>query len=149
MGQMGCDLRDCGPRVQDRVDDVLGPGRGAGDEDTRDVRLPRLELLVGLGDVVVLVEAEYDLVVHAVGIQPNREVEGLFSGEKLGLDEYYYVAEPNEELEPGQTDIPGVFVAGTSAGAKDIVDSILHAGAAVAQVAAHLTHAEISEVVPV
>ena len=96
-----------------------------------------------------IVEAEYDLVVLAVGIQPNREVEGLFSGEKLGLDEYYYVAEPNEELEPGQTDIPGVFVAGTSAGAKDIVDSILHAGAAVAQVAAHLTHAEISEVVPV
>jgi heterodisulfide reductase subunit A-like polyferredoxin len=96
-----------------------------------------------------IIEAEYDLVVLAVGIQPNREVEGLFSGEKLGLDEYYYVAEPSEELEPGQTDIPGVFVAGTAAGAKDIVDSILHAGAAVAQVAAHLTQAELAEVVPV
>jgi heterodisulfide reductase subunit A-like polyferredoxin len=96
-----------------------------------------------------IVEAEYDLVVLAVGIQPNREVEKLFGGEPLGLDEYYYVAEPNAEIEPGQTDIPGVFVAGTAAGAKDIVDSILHAGAAVAQVAAHLTTAEISEVVPV
>ena len=52
-------------------------------------------------------------------------------------------------MDPGRTSIPGVFVAGTSAGAKDIVDSILHAGAAVAQVAAHLTQAEISEVVPV
>jgi heterodisulfide reductase subunit A len=31
-----------------------------------------------------------------------------------------------------------VFVAGTASGAKDIADSILHAGAAVAQVAAHL-----------
>jgi heterodisulfide reductase subunit A len=97
----------------------------------------------------VIVEAEYDLVVLAVGIQPNREVERLFGGEPLGLDEYYYVAEPNAEIEPGQTDIPGVFVAGTAAGAKDIVDSILHAGAAVAQVAAHLTKAEIAEVVPV
>jgi heterodisulfide reductase subunit A-like polyferredoxin len=29
-------------------------------------------------------------------------------------------------------------VAGTASGAKDIADSILHAGAAVAQVAAHL-----------
>jgi heterodisulfide reductase subunit A-like polyferredoxin len=96
-----------------------------------------------------IVEAEYDLVVLAVGIQPNREVERLFGGEPLGLDEYYYVAEPNAEIEPGQTDIPGVFVAGTAAGAKDIVDSILHAGAAVAQVAAHLTKAEIAEVVPV
>jgi len=96
-----------------------------------------------------IIEAEYDLVVLAVGIQPNREVEKLFGGEPLGLDEYYYVAEPSAEINPGQTDIPGVFVAGTAAGAKDIVDSILHAGAAVAQVAAHLTHAEVTEVVPV
>jgi len=106
----------------------------------------RYEDIEGTGEIV---EAEYDLVVLAVGIQPNREAEKLFTGEKLGLDEYYYVAEPSEELEPGQTEIPGVFVAGTAAGAKDIVDSILHAGAAVAQVAAHLTQAEISEVVPV
>ena len=87
-----------------------------------------------------IVEAEYDLVVLAVGIQPNRDVERLFTGEKLGLDEYFYVAEPDGDLDPGRTDIPGVFVAGTSAGAKDIVDTILHAGAAVAQVAAHLAH---------
>jgi heterodisulfide reductase subunit A len=86
-----------------------------------------------------IVEREYDLVVLAVGIQPNREVERLFDGAPLGLDEYYYVAEPSEDINPGQTDIPGVFVAGTAAGAKDIVDTILHAGAAVAQVAAHLT----------
>jgi heterodisulfide reductase subunit A len=85
-----------------------------------------------------IVEAEYDLVVLAVGIQPNSDVERLFSDEKLGLDEYFYVAEPDGDLDPGRTDIPGVFVAGTSAGAKDIVDTILHAGAAVAQVAAHL-----------
>jgi heterodisulfide reductase subunit A-like polyferredoxin len=89
-----------------------------------------------------IVEAEYDLVVLAVGIQPNRDVERLFTGEKLGLDEYFYVAEPDGDLDPGRTDIPGVFVAGTSAGAKDIVDTILHAGAAVAQVAAHLEHSK-------
>ena len=88
-----------------------------------------------------IVEAEYDLVVLAVGIQPNHEVEKLFTGERLGLDEYFYVAEPDDDLQPGRTDIPGVFVAGTAAGVKDIVDSILHAGAAVAQVAAHLEHA--------
>ena len=86
--------------------------------------------------------------VLAVGIQPNREVEQLFSGERLGLDECYYVAEPSEQVSPGQTDIP-VFGAGTAAGAKDIVDTILHAGAAVAQVAAHLTKVEAQEVVPV
>jgi heterodisulfide reductase subunit A len=92
-----------------------------------------------------IVEAEYDLVVLAVGIQPNRDVEKLFTGEKLGLDEYFYVAEPDGDLDPGRTDIPGVFVAGTSAGAKDIVDTILHAGAAVAQVAAHLEHSKSAQ----
>ncbi len=85
-----------------------------------------------------LVEAEYDMVVLAVGVQPNRDVERLFSGDGLALDDYHYVAEPNEDIEPGRTSIPGVFVAGAASGAKDISDSILHAGAAVAQVAAHL-----------
>lgn len=95
-----------------------------------------------------IVEAEYDLVVLAVGIQPNRDVERLFSNVHLGLDEFHYVAEPSADLEPGRTDVPGVFVAGTASGAKDIVDSIVHAGAAVAQVAAHLEHAK-AEVAPV
>jgi heterodisulfide reductase subunit A2 len=85
-----------------------------------------------------LVDAEYDLVVLAVGIQPNRDVERLFPDEELGLDDFDFVAEPDEDLAPGCTTLPGVFVAGAAAGAKDIVDSILHAGAAVAQTAAHL-----------
>ncbi|MCB2175429.1 MAG: FAD-dependent oxidoreductase [Actinomycetales bacterium] len=99
----------------------------------------RYEDTEGTGEIV---EAEYDLVVLAVGIQPNRDVERLFTDEELGLDEYFYVAEPSEDLDPGVTDVPGVFVAGTASGAKDIVDTIVHAGAAVAQVAAHLEKAE-------
>ncbi len=85
-----------------------------------------------------LVEAEYDMVVLAIGVQPNRDVERLFQGDEIELSDYHYVAEPDEDMEPGRTSIPGVFVAGTASGAKDISDSILHAGAAVAQVAAHL-----------
>ena len=83
-------------------------------------------------------DAEYDLVVLAVGVQPNRDASRLFTEERLAEDEYFYVAEPDEDLNPGVTNIPGVFVAGAAAGAKDIVDSILHAGAAAAQTAAHL-----------
>jgi heterodisulfide reductase subunit A len=89
-----------------------------------------------------LVDAEYDLVVLAVGVQPNRDAEELFEVGELALDEWSYVAEPEEDLNPGQTNIPGVFVAGAASGAKDIADSILHAGAAVAQVAAHLERAK-------
>jgi heterodisulfide reductase subunit A len=83
-------------------------------------------------------EAEYDLVVLAVGVLPNRDAEQLFEVGELELDPWHYVAEPEEDVNPGQTNIPGVFVAGAASGAKDIADSILHAGAAVAQVAAHL-----------
>lgn len=90
-----------------------------------------------------IVDAEYDLVVLAVGVQPNRDAEQLFEVGELSLDEWNYVAEPEEDLNPGQTSIPGVFVAGAASGAKDIADSILHAGAAVAQVAAHLERATI------
>lgn len=104
--------------------------------------LVRYEDIEGGGGIV---EASYDLVVLAVGIQPNREVERLFGDTPLGLDEYYYVAEPSAEISPGQTTVPGVFVAGTASGAKDIVDTILHAGAAVAQVAAHLEHQHFTE----
>src|SRR5664280_48187 len=67
-----------------------------------------------------IVEAEYDMVVLAIGVQPNRDVERLFAGDDaIELNDYHYVAGP-------------------ASGAKDIADSILHAGAAVAQVAARL-----------
>jgi len=44
-------------------------------------------------------------------------------------------------MDPGRTNLPGVFVAGSASGVKDIPDSILHAGAAVAQAAAHIEKA--------
>ncbi|HEY3315269.1 MAG TPA: FAD-dependent oxidoreductase [Bacillota bacterium] len=83
-------------------------------------------------------EAEHDLVVLAVGIQPNAEAGGLFPDGGLKLDDYYYVQEVDEDLDPGRTSIDGVFVAGSASGAKDIPDSILHAGAAAAQAAAYV-----------
>jgi heterodisulfide reductase subunit A2 len=88
-------------------------------------------------------EAEYDLVVLAVGVRPNLETKALFSNEELALDAFDYVDEPDEDVNPGATSIPGVFVAGAASGAKDIPESILHAGAAVAQAAAHLERAKV------
>jgi heterodisulfide reductase subunit A len=46
-------------------------------------------------------------------------------------------------LNPGATSIPGVFVAGTVSGPRDIPESILHAGAAAAQAAAYLERAVV------
>ena len=53
-----------------------------------------------------IVEAEYDLVVLAVGVQPNRDVERLFPDEELGLDDWHFVAEPNDDLRPRADDTP-------------------------------------------
>jgi heterodisulfide reductase subunit A len=86
----------------------------------------------------VLAEAEYDLVVLAVGVQPNSDVARLFGAGELLLDEWAYVDELDEDFSPGATSIPGVFVAGAVSGPRDIPESILHAGAAAAQAAAHL-----------
>jgi heterodisulfide reductase subunit A-like polyferredoxin len=86
----------------------------------------------------VISEAEYDLVVLAVGVRPNADVESLFGAEKPGLDEWAYVDEFDEDYSPAATSIPGVFVAGAVSGPRDIPESILHAGAAAAGAAAHL-----------
>lgn len=82
--------------------------------------------------------AEHDLVVLGVGILPNLQAFELFAQEHLEPDEFFYVKEVEEDLNPGKTSIEGVFVAGSAAGAKDIPDAILHAGAAAAQAAAYV-----------
>jgi heterodisulfide reductase subunit A-like polyferredoxin len=108
--------------------------------------LVRYEDIEGTGGVV---EAEYDLVVLAVGVQPNLEPGTLFPEGELSLDEFKYVAELEEDLNPGLTSIPGVYVAGAVSGAKDIAESIVHAEATAAQVAAHLERARALEPVEV
>ncbi len=89
-------------------------------------------------------EEEFDLVVLAVGVQPNLDTRRLFAGDELSHDAYYYVEETDEDLSPGETSIRGVFVAGAASGAKDIPESILHAGAAVAQAAAYIEETRVS-----
>ena len=73
----------------------------------------RYEDIEGDGGIV---EAEYDMVVLAVGVQPNTEAAGLFEDGSLALDDYLYVGEADEDLDPGRTNLPGVFVAGSASG---------------------------------
>jgi len=90
-----------------------------------------------------LKEAEFDLVVLAVGVQPNLDTKKLFGEDELAHDDYFYVEEVDEDLNPGKTSIPGVFVAGAASGVKDIPESILHAGAAVAQASAYVEEMKV------
>jgi len=84
------------------------------------------------------VTADHDLVVLSVGLSANPEAFGLFAPGALAADEFRYVREVDEDLEPGKTNLAGVFVAGTASGIRDIPDTILHAGAAATQVASYL-----------
>ena len=111
-------------------------GRVAGITET-----PEQNLILRYEDIEnggVIAETEYDLVVLAVGVLPNRDAAGLFKVEELALDDQEYVDEIDEDANPARTSIPGVFVAGAASGPRDIPESILHAGAAVVHAAAHL-----------
>ncbi len=83
-------------------------------------------------------QMNHDLVVLSVGLEPNPDALALFGKDALDADSLAYVKEIDGDLEPGRTSIPGVFVAGSASAAKDIPDTILHAGAAAAQTAAYL-----------
>ena len=86
----------------------------------------------------VVGEAEYDLVVLAVGVLPNHDLDRLLSEAGIAFDDFAYIAEADEDYSPAATTIPGIFVAGAVSGPRDIPESIVHAGAAALQVAAHL-----------
>jgi len=88
-------------------------------------------------------EMEHDLVVLSVGLMPNTDAFRLFGDVQLDADPYAYVKEINEDLFPARTSIDGVFAAGSASAARDIPDTILHAGAAVAQAAAVVERARV------
>jgi heterodisulfide reductase subunit A-like polyferredoxin len=69
---------------------------------------------------------------------PNTEAFRFFANAELEPDDHDYIKEVDEHIHPGQTSVDGVFAAGASCGAMDIPDTILHAGATVAQAAAYV-----------
>ncbi len=86
--------------------------------------------------------ASHDLVVLAVGMLPAQGAISLFKTDKLAADAYAYIKETHEDLEPGKTSIDGVFTIGSASAVRDIPDTILHSGAAAAQIAAYLKKTE-------
>jgi heterodisulfide reductase subunit A len=113
---------------------VKGKVSKIGETDTGNL-VVRYEDIDGSGGPV---QAEHDLVVLSVGLFANPDAFGLFPQGLLSADPFRYVREVDEDLEPGKTSIEGVFVAGTASAIRDIPDTILHSGAAAAQVASHL-----------
>lgn len=92
----------------------------------------------------IVKEAKHDMVVLSVGILPNDGISSMFKN-KLKLDQFNYVDQKDLLANPAQTNIEGVYVAGTASGPMDIPDSIISAGAASAEIAGYLMEGDNHE----
>ena len=79
---------------------------------------------------------EHDLVVLSLGMVAGWNPEGVCNL-STGNDAFIKTIQP--KIAPTLTDMEGVFVAGVAAGPKDIVDSIVEAGAAAMEASNYLT----------
>ena len=75
-----------------------------------------------------------DLVVLGMAMMPSPGVKEL--AQKLGIltDEYGFIAESHPKLRPLETSVPGIYLAGTAQGPKDIPDSVAQASGAAGKV---------------
>ena len=78
-------------------------------------------------------EEDYDMVVLATAAVPSRGTEGLAKTLGIGLSSDGFFSTVDGEGGFNTSTRPGVFLAGCSTGPKDIPDSVIEAGAAVAK----------------
>ena len=84
--------------------------------------------------------AEHDLVVLSLGLLPGWAPDG-HCRLATGSDNFIKTVKP--KLAPALTELEGVFVAGAAAGPKDIVDSIVEAGAAAMEASRYLAARQV------
>jgi heterodisulfide reductase subunit A len=77
---------------------------------------------------------EVDMVVLAVGLEPNDSYEWLSDMLSIPVDEYGWFVESNYLNNPVDTHKAGVHIAGTCQGPKDIPDTVAQASAAASRV---------------
>jgi heterodisulfide reductase subunit A len=80
-------------------------------------------------------EITHDLAVLSVGLLPHYDPEAIF---EVSLGDDGFINTPFTNSYPCLTERDGIFVAGTSAGPMDIVDSIIMSGSAAAEAAAYI-----------
>jgi heterodisulfide reductase subunit A len=101
-------------------------------EDAQQNPLVRVELI---DDNSRVLERKHDMIVLSVGMLPGWNPESLI-GVSTAEDGFVHI--PNSNIAPTVTGQDGIFATGTAIGPMDIVDSIMTAGAAAAEVAAYI-----------
>lgn len=91
------------------------------------------------------IEISCDLVVLGMAMMPNPASKKLCQLLGVSADEYGFVTEVHPKLRPLETSVPGIYVAGTAQGPKDIPDSVAQASGAASKV---LTLFSLGERVP-
>ena len=66
----------------------------------------------------------FDMVVHAIGMDPNVDNMTISSVFDVKLNKYGYIGKPSSYLHMAETSRPGIFVAGAATGPETIDDSI-------------------------
>jgi len=85
-------------------------------------------------------DEEFDLVVLAIGMESNSDLSSIL-GIRTGEDNFYEVSHP--KLRPTETDMRGIFIAGTAIGPNDIQGTIASAGLAASKAANILLSKEV------
>jgi len=80
-------------------------------------------------------ERRHDMVVLSLGMLPGCKLDAF---SPVAISEDGFVSCPQPKISPALTEQEGIFVAGTAAGPKDIVDTILEAGAATMEASNYL-----------
>jgi heterodisulfide reductase subunit A len=101
-------------------------------EDADQTPIVRVELIDNNSRVV---ERKHDIVVLSVGMLPGWNPESLIG---VSTAEDGFIQIPNYNIAPTITTQDGIFATGTAIGPMDIVDSILTASAAAAEVGAYI-----------
>ncbi|MGC8828064.1 MAG: hypothetical protein ACP5TV_13800, partial [Anaerolineae bacterium] len=86
------------------------------------------------------VEIAADMVVLATAIVPRPETRRLAEMLGIDVDAHGFLQETNPNLEPVSTRRPGVFIAGTAVGPRDIPETVAQASAAAAKVLSLFAH---------
>jgi heterodisulfide reductase subunit A2 len=81
-----------------------------------------------------LIEQEVDMVILAVGLEPHPDTRQISEMLGLQVSDEGWLTEKNSNSDPVGTEVPGIFIAGTCQGPKDIPDTVAQASAAAAHV---------------
>ncbi len=75
-------------------------------------------------------EVPMDMVILSVGMEPSEGTKSIASILGVVQNKYGFIETPHGSLDTVATSVPGIFVAGSAAGPKDLDDTIGMAGAA-------------------